>query len=647
MKRLNGAVVFWSVVFLFVTGTMAAQVAVDRPRVLVLPVENRTGRAQNDVVARTVTDTMTLTLRLLGGYELLPVGTTTSGDAIGRPTGELGRLATETGADNLIFGAVDIDAQGVLTFSVNVYDHATDQITVEASSRAESLFDVFDASDELITDAVSGFSGVRIGFGSLRVQAEGEGDFRLYLDGSYVGANVTNVDRVLIGTRELEIRQVRGEREAVIHRQTVEIAENQARTVAFTFPVVTEEERLREEALREALAWRLDSGVDPQGTAELIDELEEIYTELAGGFVGGLEEIPFYRDRLELARSMQSLALLDLEPLAGEASGQVADVVASYRDPWNDTFEQYRDENVRLSDEGVDTTSRAELEPHQFTANERRQLVEADVKRNLTTFASLASLERAGVVDEEEADLVRGYTTLIRRVTAPQGAPYRAYDRWLEENRYADQSMTRYRRADRRRRPFWHWVVGGAGVGALGYAGYVQFSGALADREDKVDSLIPKYEESTDYDEIVALRSEIRDAERDVAALETTRNIAMGVGATMVGTAVIARVFSLTRPARVWRRYRDDAYLNRWTAAGLDYRDRSLEPGGPPALLVLGRTQNFNVTGVSGTLTTPQMLPAGTAAWELEHLNPRRGEQRDYVIPAREGVQILYLGVER
>lgn len=633
---------------LLIGGSPAAQVAVDRSRVLVLPVENRTGRAQNDGVARTVTETMTLTLRLLGSYELMPVGTYTSGDALGRSTAELGSLAADTGADNLVFGSVNIDTRGTLIFTVSVYDHATGDITVEVESRAETLFDVFDASDELIADAVSGFSGVRIGFGSLRVQPESEGDYRLYLDGSFIGANVSSVDRVLIGTRELEIRQVRGDREAVIYRRTVDIAENQSHTVTFDFPVVTEEERLREEELRQAIALRLESGLDPDGTAALIDELEVLYTELATGYIGGLEEIPFYRDRLDLARGMQALVFVDLRALAGEDFSRAVEVMDRQITPWTEVFERYRAEEIRLSEEGLDTGDRANLGAHQFTARERHRLVEEDARRNLTTFASLASLERAAVVDEEDAELVQEYTALVRRITAPQRAPYRPYDRWLDENRYADQSLALYRRADERRRPFWHWLVGGTGVGLLGYAGYVQFSGTLADREDKVDELIPRYEASTDFDEIVALRSEIRDAERDVAALETTRNIAAGVGATMVGTAVIARAISLTRPARVWRRYRDDPYLDRWTAAGLDYRERSLEPGGAPALLVLGRQQTFNVSGVRGALTTPQMLPAGTDPWELMHLNARvPGARRSYEIPVRDGVQILYLGVQR
>ncbi len=644
MRLSRRKIVILLVVLLSKTGMLAAQVEVDRPRVLVLPIENRTELAQNDAVARTVTDTMTLTLRLLDAYELLPPGTYTSDDAIGLSPAELGDLATALTADNVIFGAVDIDDQGVLTFSVSVYDHATGEITVRANSRAESIFDIFDASDDLITDAVSGFSGVRIGFGSLQLEAEGEGDFLLYLDGSLVGKNITAVDRVLIGSRALEIRQERADREAVIHRQTLEIEEDQAHIVAFAFPVVTEEEQRREEELRAAIAWRLDSGVDPQGTGELIDELEELYTELEAGFVGGLREISFYRDRLALARAMQGLALVDLEALAGEEADRVSDVVAEYRAPWDITYRQYL---IAADDLPDDPAEGADLEPHQFTAEERFRLVESDVRRNLTTFGTLASLERAGIVDEAEADLVDGYTAVTHRVRQPQAALPAPYDDWRVENRYINQAMIRYRRADERRRPFWHWIAGGVGVGALGYAGYVQFAGLIENREEKVEELIPQYESSTDFDEIVALRSEIQDAENQMAALELTRDIAIGAGATLLSTAVIARIVSLTRPARAWRRYRDDAYLDRWTAAGLDYRERSLDPGGPPQLLVLGREESFTVTGVHGALTTPQMLPGGTDAWELEHLSAAPGDRRAYEIPARSGVQILYLGVQQ
>ncbi|TVR67508.1 MAG: hypothetical protein EA427_13510 [Spirochaetaceae bacterium] len=636
------------VVLVLLTGPVAAQVRVDRPRVLVLPVENLTERTENDVVARTVTDTMTLTLRLLGTYDLVTPGVRSSADAIGRSSDQLDRLAAETGADNLIFGSLETHPQGGLLFVVSVYDRAEQRVTVDARSRAQTIFDIFDASDDLVTDAISGFSGERIGFGSLRVQAEGEGDFRLYLDGSLVGENVTALDRLLIGARALEIRQVRRDLEVVIHREQLEVAEGQTYTVAFAFPVVTAEEEREEENLRRLITQRLNAGVDPAGTEELLEELEEFYTRLEAGYPGALEEMPFYRDRLELSREMQRLTGLDLRSLAADVDGVAA--LREHREPWDELYLRYRAGEREWLDEELESDrpiGTDPIEPYRYSPRQRRDAVEADVNRNLTVLAALITLERAAVLQREEAEFVTGYNNLLNGVQARLNVPVRASMTWPQETIRARGSMRTYQRALDRRTPVWHWVVGGIGAGALGYAAYVNYSGVMPDKRDEIDDLVPRYESSTDFDEIVSLRRQINDAESDLYALETTRNIAAGVGATLVATAVIGRVVSLTRPARVWRRYRNDPFLDRWTAAGLDYRDREPVDAGSPRLLVLGAQESFAVAGITGALTAPQMLDAGTTgdAWRIDHFTARANQQRAYEIPFREGLQIVYLGV--
>ncbi len=658
---------------LFLTGLfpVLAQVTIDQPRVLVLPVENRTARAQNDAVARAVTDSMVLTLRLLDAYELVSPDGQVSGEALDQVPEVLDELAERRGADALIFGSVETDAAGAMVFTVYVYDRAVGEITVEARSRAESIFDVFDASDDLVTDAISGFSGMRIGFGTLRIRPVGSGDYAVYIDGSEAGTNVTVVDHVLIGERTVEIRRRRADLESLLHRETVQVQPGETRTLTFSVPVITSEELQREETRRTRIITRLDAGVDPDGTAGMITDLAILYEALPEGFPGAAREIQFYRDRVLLAREMQDLVLLDLRPYAERAvapgGAGIADL-KSRRDPWNEVYLHYREEEQHWLDLHVAGVPPDDARSwYQFTPRQRRERVQEDLRRNLSVLAALITLERAAVTDRGEADLVVGYNNLLNAVQSLIEVPVRAETTWSVETQRAREAMRSYRRAEERTRPAWHWIAGGVGAGALGYAAYVQYSGTLGDREDRIEELIPLYEASTDFDEIVSLRSEIRDEERELLALEVTRDVAIGVGATLVATALVGRVVSATRPARIWRGYRNDAFLERWTAAAIEYRVASPRDTGPPSLLVLGAEESFTVNGVADAWTTPQMVMVDAApddvgrgrssvdragdetdgSWRIQPLTTGFTRVPEFEVPYREGTQILYLGVRR
>ncbi len=635
-----------------------AQVAVDRARVLVLPVQNLTGRPPNDSIAATTTSTMSLTLQLIGRYDLVATEGLTSADALRLTVDGLDRLAEDRGADSIIFGTVTLGPTGELLFAVSVFDRAAGEITVEARSRADSLFEVFDAADDLVADAVSGFSGERIGFGNVQVRTtESGGDFRLYLDGTLVGENVVSMDRVLIGERLVEIRQVRSGVEVTIHQEMLTIRERQVATVSFTLPVLLPEEIARERALREAVAWRLEAGFDPNGAAHLLAELEQVYSQLPAGFPGGSEEIPFYRDRLTLVEAMQQLVLLDLEELARDSRPPVQ-LLAAVRTPWQLIFEQYR----RTELAAAMSPPPAEVPEYRFTPRQRRELVEREIARNVEVLTALLTLERAAVENARQVDLIDGYNQLIRGLRT-SSLYYNAFA-WPSEITRSGNAVLDYQRALQRRRPAWHWVAGALGAGALGYAGYVQFSDVLPNLENRISDTISRYEASDDLDEIVDLRRTLDFDVTRLNLLQATGAAGLAVGATLVTTAVIGRVVAATRPGRVWRRYRDNPFLDRWTAAGLEYRQRDPERTGPPTLLVLGREETFSSGGK--TYTTPQILTASGSGWEIEHVTGSgrivtavtRGADGQpvysydddvdgpgtYVVAANPGMQILYLG---
>lgn len=413
---------------------------------------------------------------------------------------------------------------------------------------------------------------------------------------------------------------------------------------------MTEEEELEEENLRRLIVQRLNAGIDPVGTEELLEELEEFYIRMEAGFPGALEEMPFYRDRLTLSREMQGLQRLELRALAMDVEGVAT--LRAHREPWDQMYLQYRETERVWLDEQLESESPAgtePVEPYRYTPRQRRDAIEADVTRNLTVLAALITLERAAVEQRGEAEFVTGYNNLLNSVQARLDVPVRASMTWPQETTRSRQSMRSYQRALDRRTPVWHWVVGGLGAGALGYAGYIHYSDITGSKRDRMDDLIVRYESSTDIEEISTLRSRIRSTERDIKSLENTRNIAAGAGATLLTTALLGRMVSLSRPYLVWRRYRSDPFLDRWTAAGLDYQRRAPADRGPPRLLVLGVQESFAVAGITGALTTPQMLDAGFTgdAWRIDHFTARATQQRAYEIPLREGLQIVYLGVTR
>lgn len=646
-SRLWGVPVFLLLLLLLSQNLLFSQEGDVRVRVLVLPFESRTGRAQDETIARTITDTVTLTLQLLGRYELSDPGNLTSADAVDLTETDLDELAGEQRVDTLIYGTVLLDEAGALLFSLTVYDRAEERITVRAQSRAPSIFDVFDAADDLVRDAVSGFSGVRIAFGSLRVTTTDEGEYLLYLDNSLAGENVSTLDRVLAGERLIEIRQRRGDLELLIHRESVLVEEGTTRTVTFSFPVVTEEERRREEELRDLLRRELAHAADPEPLEAVIAELEELYLRLESAYPEGPEQISFYRDRLWLAREMQELVKADLRSLAAVRSMENLRAFDDLREPWLELVARYR-EAEREAAEAAD----AEALPHIIPPARRWELVRDDTRRNLTVLAALVTLERAAVVDEGEAAYVDGHNQQILSIQSLLASSTRPYTLWTDERVRAQAEMRRYARADRRRRPAWHWIAGGIGAGALGYAGYVQFSGILDDLDDDITTLIDRYEASTDFDEILDTREDLDDKTDERAWYQRTRTIAAGAGLALVGTAVVARMVSRSRPARIWSQYRDHPFPERWTAAGLSYRGRALDGSDPPSLLVIGEDETFRLNG--RTLTTPQMIPADVAAngespaWQIEHITAPAGVQREYrLTPGETGIRVLYLGAAR
>lgn len=639
-------------VFLFATlavASLTAQVAVDRPRIGVVPFSNGTGSPQNDVLATTTSDTIELTLRLVDQYTVVPLDTVTSDDLLASSPAALLQTAQGAAVDSLIYGTVTREANQFV-FRLEVFDSAEGRVTVRAEQQTDSLFEVFDAADLLVADAVSGVSGVRIGFGTLQFtvtnQSTTEPVYDILIDGAPVGRNATTVERVLIGQRAVTVVLQRAGVASVLLEETVTLAENGRVALSVTVPPVTPEETARLGEFRALLDDAYRFAVAPRYPAEKLAAYAAFRAALVDALGDPADELAHLETRQRLLEELYGLISQDLAAeflalRAGERFTRLSETIT----PWGD---QHRASFLESS-----------LDPEETRA--RNEQVRDDIERNATIAATafeLVSTSRAAAGDPEGAFAMN---QLVRYIV--QNVPM-DYTRPTEYQQGID-TVNRYGRAVRRERPVWHWVAGIAGAAALGTAAYITIAApddAIA--EDLTNRLIPQYEASVDFDEIVRLRSEIDDGVAQVGFLRTLETVGYISGGTLLSSAVVGRIVSRTRPTRIFRRYTRSDLNTRRLAAALDYRAWAESPT-EPLVLVIGQDRDLEIeltaaaagmesTGGSAAALDPlaptdAFTPYSVGAPEGAGVTVRfdealSGERSAYTAEVDRGINVIYLG---
>lgn len=227
------------------------------------------------VAADTVADAVELNLRLLGGYEVtrLVVPDIPVNDVSGQIAWASDTADSEQ-QDYVVFGTARTEGAEIL-IRLSVYDRAEDAVTLERSESVASIFDLFDAADAVTTAALEAFSGEIIVFGTILFDPEPPATYSVYIDDVRIGEDVRE-QRVLAGSRRVEIRQERMLSTAAIHTETVQVQEADRPTVRFFIPhlLPAEEEALqvRESEIREL--W--DRAAGQSRVETLLDELDEL-----------------------------------------------------------------------------------------------------------------------------------------------------------------------------------------------------------------------------------------------------------------------------------------------------------------------------------------------------------------------------------
>ena len=623
------AILVWCMVTMM-AGTLAAQESGTGaepsgeenalPRVLVIPFANATGQPQNDAVATATTDTIRLTVNLLGSYELVEMPDLSPEQAELPQTELAAQLAEDLATESVLFGRVTRDEGGTFRFALSVYDRQDQSVTATTETSSDSLFGVFDAADELVADAVSAFAGVRVGFGAIRFVPDGTFEYRVYLDGARVGDDVRTVDRVLIGERTVRVMQLVAGRERQIHRESFSIEEGQTRTVNISVPAATTAEVERAGALVERIRDHLDSGVGLGGIPGDLEELAALTTIAPGALFNADEVIAHLRRRFEIVGLIPQMTATDFAVPALESDTAARDAVLRFSAPIADVVQ--------------------EVNGMQNPDADAREL-RADAYRSGVALYNLLVLHRAAA-ERDEADMIRRLNIMLsmnhnRLIT--RGGMVAPYEQETIDSR---RFYRRYDRAVRRRRPFWHWVAGT--IGAAGFAGgaYLQLIG-IPDQQDTVATELDRYNAATTVADAQDARSATEAANTQLIVYETARSVGLASG-ILVPIALYSRVRSLTRPGRIWRDYEDSPFRVSVQAAALDVRERAWEQG-EPALLVVGEGQRVTIGDDSESLETPVYVPFDARTRiRVVHDTGMLGERTAYEVPREDGLSVVVVG---
>ncbi|MFW5828309.1 MAG: hypothetical protein ACOCU4_09455, partial [Alkalispirochaeta sp.] len=444
------------------------------PRVLVIPFANATGQAQNDAVATTTSDTIGLTVDLLGQYEPVEMPEL-SPEQRELPLEELAAtLAEELAVESVLFGRVTRDDDGVFDFSLSVYDRQEQAVTTTTETESTSLFGVFDAADELVAEAVSAFSGVRVGFGSIRFVPDGAFTYRVYLDGSLAGEDVRAIDRVLIGTRTIRITQLVSGIEREIFREQFTLDEGDTISVAIEVPAATEAERARAAELADRIRERLDDATGLETVPGDLGELDQILSVAPSALSGGEGTLAHLQERYELVGMIPEMVATDFAIPASQSNEASRNAVREFVDPLSEKI--------------------YELLDSERTDPEAEQLL-FDARRSGAVLYNLLVLRRAAF-DRDEFEQIRRINVMLSLTNARLVRRGRIEAPYNEVTNDTRQFTRRYDRAVRRRRPFWHWVAGTIGTAGFLGGSYLQLV-AMPQQRDTIDEELERYNAAT------------------------------------------------------------------------------------------------------------------------------------------------------
>lgn len=225
--------------------------AAGRPVVTVRPLQS-SDDPRAEQLAQTIEETMELSLKLLGLYEVksLPEEVWNSPEGTGvedlENTAFYDSFSVEHRVDNIIFGRVEQEGSTVEVV-LSVYSRERGEVALTREGKAESFLDVFSLTDELTLALLEGFTRQRLAFGRVEFKNTGEPrDYFVYFDGNELGKNVRALDKVLAGEHRLQIVErfpSAPDEPRLVTDRMIGVSEGETVTLEFSVPFLYEEDR--------------------------------------------------------------------------------------------------------------------------------------------------------------------------------------------------------------------------------------------------------------------------------------------------------------------------------------------------------------------------------------------------------------------
>ena len=239
-------------------GSLAAQEAPtnaeggELPHIAITGFVNQTGDESFGTPAATATDSLTLTLRMLGAYRIV------AADGVPQnPTdAALAEWCTAQSVDYLLYGSIAAQKGDTQSYSLSVFDRAKGKTTIKKAAKGSSIFDVFTASDTLTFAVIDAIAGRHVGFGSIAFEAaKATGSFKVSLDGIPAGDSLAQLDRVVEGSHLVSIKQMRDKGAREIFLSEIEVTEGETTTVTVEVPDETTRSRAKAQGIETGLVF--------------------------------------------------------------------------------------------------------------------------------------------------------------------------------------------------------------------------------------------------------------------------------------------------------------------------------------------------------------------------------------------------------
>ncbi len=313
-----------------------------KPRVSVIPLFTGEGNSTLSALGNTVTETADLTLRLLDRYEI------STEETPPEEPDQLAGYAERGNIDSVIFGEIRPEDNGSYTIALNVFDRASGSVSITREVVADSILDIFDATDILVPELIGGFSGQHIGYGSLIFTNTGfEAPYKVYIDHALVGDNITNIPKLLYGSHTIRLTAMR-DREIELVKQPFDLEEGGEVSFSFDIPYLTEETMNQLGEAEEAVFLGMDKVSRRQEVLKRILEIQGLVKAYAGSL--SLDELKLKSEELTMSSYRSYIYRTEILPVAYivlDGSPEDWRNVPAYR-AWDENLKDYRGAPVNI-----------------------------------------------------------------------------------------------------------------------------------------------------------------------------------------------------------------------------------------------------------------------------------------------------------